>query len=214
LTETLRDGPPTVTGIDHGFSFPTRYFARYKIATDWDSFLEDFCAHCPADQKGATVEQLLGQSDALALRAGDARWRRTVEVLAGGAKSVFHFGVPGSVAKSTHAGLPWLKLMRHELQARLHIWPFDGWDPPANTHVIAEVYPALWSAEFSCRGLSGDQRDAHAIAAWLQKADAKGLLASTFVPKLTEEERSAAALEGWILGVTWSVSPHSRWLTR
>ena len=28
------------------------------------------------------------------------------------AKSVFHFDVQGSVAKSTHAGLPWIKALR------------------------------------------------------------------------------------------------------
>jgi hypothetical protein len=33
------------------------------------------------------------------------------EIRAGAAKSVFHFDVPGSVAKSTHAGLPWLRYL-------------------------------------------------------------------------------------------------------
>jgi hypothetical protein len=37
---------------------------------------------------------------------GNARWRRLTEERAGGAKSVFHFDVQGSVAKSTHAGIP------------------------------------------------------------------------------------------------------------
>ncbi len=41
-------------------------------------------------------------------RAGSTRWRRLTEERAGSAKSVFHFDVPGSVAKSTHAGIPWL----------------------------------------------------------------------------------------------------------
>jgi hypothetical protein len=38
-----------------------------------------------------------------------------------GAKSVFHFDVPGSVAKSTHAGLPWLKYLRQKMGERVHI---------------------------------------------------------------------------------------------
>lgn len=212
LKDTLRDGTPTITGIDHGFSFPERYFAHHGLARNWDAFLADFCAHCPADQQDATIDKLRAAQGSLALRGGDARWRRTAEMLAGGAKSVFHFGVPGSVAKSTHAGLPWLKQLRDASTTQLHVWPFDGWKPAPGTSVIAEVYPALWSAEFPHEGLTDDQRDAYAIAAWLQRADVQGTLDAAFQPKLTEEEKSAAAIEGWILGVTWSVSPHARWL--
>jgi hypothetical protein len=53
---------------------------------------------------------------------GDARWRRLTEERAGGAKSVFHFDVQGSVAKSTHAGIPWLRFIRERLG---DFWPFD-----------------------------------------------------------------------------------------
>jgi hypothetical protein len=49
------------------------------------------------------------------------------------------------VAKSTHAGIPWLRFIRQHLGSRVHFWPFDGWDVPAGRSVIAEVYPALWS---------------------------------------------------------------------
>ena len=65
-----------------------------------------------------------------AARQGNARWRRLTEERAGGAKSVFHFDVQGSVAKSTHAGIPWLRFIRRQLGARVHFWPFDGWDIP------------------------------------------------------------------------------------
>ena len=50
-----------------------------------------------------------------AARMGNARWRRLTEERAGGAKSVFHFDVQGSVAKSTHAGIPWLRFIRQRL---------------------------------------------------------------------------------------------------
>lgn len=213
LTETLRDGKPAIVGVDHGFSFPLRYFLHHGLAQGWEAFLSDFCAHCPADQEDTTIDALRASRDRLGLRAGDARWRRTAEVLAGGAKSVFHFGVPGSVAKSTHAGLPWLKHLRDELRRGVHIWPFDGWMPAPGKSVIAEVYPALWSDEFPHEGLTSDQRDAYAIASWLQRADARDTLAAALQPKLTDEERRAAAIEGWILGVTWSMSPHARWLS-
>ncbi len=214
LTETLQGDSPTIVGLDHGFSFPLQYFSHHGLAHDWDAALADFYAHCPADREGVTIDALRGAPEYLAARTGDARWRRTVEVLTGGAKSVFHFGVPGSVAKSTHAGLPWLKAMRDRLHGRLHVWPFDGWMPAPDSSVIAEVYPALWSADFPHEGLTSDQHDAYAIAAWLQRADARGTLATALQPKLSEEEKSAAAVEGWILGVTWSLSPHARWLAR
>ena len=87
-----------------------------------------------------------------AARMGNARWRRLTDERAGGAKSVFHFDVQGSVAKSTHAGIPWLRLIRQRLGHRVHFWPFDGWDIPAGHSAIAEVYPALWSRSFAAHG--------------------------------------------------------------
>ena len=61
----------------------------------------------------------------------------------GGAKSVFHFDVQGSVAKSTHSGIPWLRYIRDQLGKRVHFWPFDGWDVPAGHSAIAEAYQNL-----------------------------------------------------------------------
>lgn len=49
-----------------------------------------------------------------AARCGHSRWRRLTEIRAGG-KSVVHFDVPGSAAKSTHAGIPWLRFLRKRL---------------------------------------------------------------------------------------------------
>ncbi len=46
---------------------------------------------------------------------GGPLWRRLSEERSGSAKSVFHFNVPGSVAKSTHAGLPWLRFIRQRV---------------------------------------------------------------------------------------------------
>jgi hypothetical protein len=87
-----------------------------------------------------------------AARTGNARWRRLTEERAGGAKSVFHFDVQGSVAKSTHAGIPWLRFIRQRPGARVHFWPFDGWDIPAGRSAIAEVYPSLWRRGFAPEG--------------------------------------------------------------
>jgi hypothetical protein len=73
--------------------------------------------------------------------SGDSSWRRLAERRAGRAKSVFHFDVPGSVAKSTHAGLPWLLFIRRQLGKRIHFWPFDGWEIPGGKSAIVETYP-------------------------------------------------------------------------
>jgi hypothetical protein len=88
-----------------------------------------------------------GMEGNAAARMGDPKWRRLTEE-GTRAKSVFHFDVPGSVAKSTFAGLPWLRFIRGQLGSRVHVWPFDGWAIPAGRSAIAEVYPSLWSRSF------------------------------------------------------------------
>ena len=56
------------------------------------------------------------------------------------------------MAKSTHAGIPWLRFIRQRLGERVHFWPFDGWEIPAGRSAVAEVYPALWSRGFAREG--------------------------------------------------------------
>jgi hypothetical protein len=80
------------------------------------------------------------------------------------AKSVFHSDVQGSVAKSTHAGLPWLRYIRPQHGTAVHFWPFDGWVPPHGQSVIAEVYPALWSKALESEGRNTHQHDAYSVA--------------------------------------------------
>ncbi len=78
----------------------------YQLPLNWDLFLEDFHAHWPTDERFTYVDFVRDGSKAKGMaRSGSAKWRRLVEIRAG-AKSVFHFDAPGSVAKSTHAGLP------------------------------------------------------------------------------------------------------------
>ena len=132
---------------------------------------------------------------------GNARWRRLTEERTAGAKSVFHFAVKGSVAKSTHAGIPWLRYIRQRMGDRVHFWPFDGWDIPEGRSAVAEVYPALWSHSFCREKRTGDQHDAYSIAAWLRDADGDGSLATFFNPSLSPLDRTKAEIEGWILGV-------------
>jgi hypothetical protein len=202
LRDRLAERIPTVVGIDHGFSFPMRYFETHRLPLDWGYFLEDFQLHWPTDGDRVYVDFIReGALGAGAARTGDARWRRLTELATRRAKSVFHFDVQGSVAKSTHAGLPWLRYLRAERKSGVHFWPFDGWDIPPDHSVIVEAYPALWSALFPREDRTQDQHDAFSIAAWLARADANGELAQHFQPPLTDAERAVAAVEGWILGV-------------
>ena len=201
LVERLTGGDATLVGIDHGFSFPIRYFEKHWLQPDWPLFLDDFQRHWPTDEHIYVSMIRDGAHGDAAARSGNTRWRRITEARAGGAKSVFHFDVPGSVATSTHAGLPWLRFLRQQLGERVHFWPFDGWEIPAECSAIAEVYPRLWSGEFPRGSRSGDQHDAYSVAAWLRRADLDGNLAEFFAPELTFHERAVAGVEGWILGV-------------
>lgn len=198
----LRDGPPTLVGIDHAFSFPLRYFEQHGLPHDWPRFLEDFHHHWPTDEDDTSVEFVRqGHRGSGAARDGNARWRRVTDVRARG-KSVFHFDVQGSVAKSTHSGLPWLRYLRGALATQIHFWPFDGWTPPPGHSVIAEVYPALWSRTYRVDGRSPDQHDAYSAARWMQERDAAGELMAHFHPQLDTAELDLAQVEGWILGLS------------
>ena len=189
-------------GIDHGFSFPLRYFESHRLPREWPAFLDDFQRHWPTDADGVRVEFVRdGRVGNGAARSGDTRWRRLAEEWAGAAKSVFHFDVEGSVAKSTHAGLPWLRRLRQGLGDRVHFWPFDGWTIPPDRSAVAEVYPSLWSRSLAREARGPDQHDAFAVAESLRRADRDGSLAGWLDPPLAPEERSQAEIEGWILGV-------------
>ena len=202
LVERVSENVATLVGIDHGFSFPLRYFEEHGLELDWPAFLEDFQHHWPTDEDSTYVDFVReGAVGNGAARMGNTRWRRLTEERAGGAKSVFHFDVQGSVAKSTHSGIPWLRFIRQQLGARVHFWPFDGWDIPDGRSAVAEVYPALWSRGFARGERTGDQHDAFSIAAWLSRADHDGSLAGFLNPDLASPERTAVQVEGWILGV-------------
>jgi len=201
LVERLSETSLTLVGIDHGFSFPLRYFEKYGLPHDWTAFLNDFQEHWPTDEACTYVDFVRdGAFGNGAARCGDSRWRRITEVRAG-AKSVFHFDVPGSVAKSTHAGIPWLRYLRTRTGGRAHFWPFDGWEVPQGKSAVAEVYPALWSHSFPRNGRNSDQQDAYAAAEWLRRSDQDRSLVQFLSPSLTAHERNVAEIEGWILGI-------------
>jgi hypothetical protein len=179
-----------------------RYFEKYGLPDDWPAFLDDFQRHWPTDEDHMYVDFVReGVCGNGAARCGDSRWRRLTELRLRGPKSVFHFDVPGSVAKSTHAGLPWLRYLRRASGDCVHFWPFDGWEVPAGRSAVVEIYPALWSRERPSAGRTPDQHDAWTVAACLRRADLDGSLATFLEPSLTPVERNVARVEGWILGV-------------
>ncbi|MGH7779496.1 MAG: hypothetical protein ACREQR_06700 [Candidatus Binataceae bacterium] len=206
LVARLTAGVPTLIGIDHGFSFPLEYFEKYGLPHDWPAFLDDFRLRWPTDRNYTYVDFVRkGETGDGAARSGNSRWRRLAELRTGAAKSVFHFDVPGSVAKSTHAGLPWLRYIREHAAGRVHFWPFDGWNAPAGKSVVAEVYPSLWSRNYPREDRTSDQHDAYCVAAWMRCADLDGSLQRFLSPYLMPDERKKAEIEGWILGTAGSL---------
>jgi hypothetical protein len=202
LAGLLTESGPTLVGIDHGFSFPICYFETHGILPDWRVFLEDFQKHWPTDADDNYVDFIRdGRAGMGHKRQGNTRWRRLTELRAGAAKSVFHFDVQGSVAKSTHSGIPWLRYLGNSLAGKIHFWPFDGWELPEGKSVLVEVYPSLWSKAFASEGRTPDQHDAYSVAEWLRRADRDGSLTGFTQPSLLPGEKAVAQVEGWILGV-------------
>jgi hypothetical protein len=152
LVDRLSEGPLTLVGIDHAFSFPLQYFEQYGLPLDWPSFLGDFQRHWPTDEEiyvDFVRDGSVGNGEA---RSGDTQWRRVTELRAHTAKSLFQFDVKGSAAKSTHAGIPWLRHIRQQAKNHVHFWPFEGRSVRSNCSVVAEVYPALCNRTFPSAG--------------------------------------------------------------
>lgn len=195
LTLAADRSQPVIVGIDHALGLPHAYLTRHRIER-YDRFLDDLVEHWPCDRR--TVE---------ACRAGNPRGGspdelRLTERWAHGSASVFRFDVQGSVAKSTFAGLPWIRQLRRRLQDGLFVWPFDGWTPPPDVSVLAEVFPTCFRRRFAPDCRTPHERDALVVAAWLQRVNGRGELGRYLDPPLTPDERQIAGREGWILGVT------------
>jgi len=207
LLERLQTGERLLIGLDHGFSFPETYFRRYGL-TSWLQFLDDFCRYWPTDQPYCYVDfirdgnwwdrhpKLPGE------RTGETSWFRLCEQWTSSAKSVFLFDVQGSVAKSTHTGIPWLRFLRQQAGEKLFFWPFDGWQPTEGQSVIVEIYPSIFRNRYPREGRTVDQQDAYAVARWMEETVRKNALNHYLNPPLTLVERQTAALEGWILGIS------------
>jgi hypothetical protein len=192
-------GEPAIVGIDHAFSFPVAYLDRHRL-TDWDQFLDDFCKHWPTYEDFGFVDRYREGNRRSGTKADGLR---LTEKWTSSAKCVFQFDCQGTVAKSSHAGIPWLHFLRHrpELAGKLHFWPFDGFDVPPGRSVVAEVYPSIFRNRYPRDDRNGDQQDAYATARWLREMDERQALVRYFHPSLSADDRQLARREGWILGV-------------
>lgn len=193
LLSQVTGGEPVIVGIDHAFSFPQTYMDRHDLKS-WEAFLEDFEENWPTDR--FAVRELLPGNP----RSGDPDEHRLTGQWTAFPKSVFHWDIQDSLAKATHAGLPWIDYLRRA-RDRVHFWPFDGWEVKKGKSVIAEVRPARLRNRYRKDGLNPQEQDAYAVCRWLQERDQLGLLSAYFTPPLSKEEKERAGLEGWILGV-------------
>lgn len=200
LCEEIAERGPSLIGVDHAFGFPESYLDRYRLRS-WPSFLRDFVQAWPTDQKEQTVEDVRRSQRGPGKRIGKPTELRLTERWTTSAKSVFQFDVQGQVAKSTHAGLPWLYRLRNKFGDRLHFWPFDGWEIPTDTSVIAEVYPSLTRNRYDRDARTVDQQDAYSVSRWLAEMDCRGEMKRFLSPPLSRAEMRLARREGWILGV-------------
>lgn len=186
-----------IAGLDFSFSLPLSYFRRYGLLS-WDAFLADFLEHWPTDKDDVTVEGLRNGN----ARTGTPDELRTTERRTSSAKSNFQFDIQGQVAKSTHAGIPWLYRIRQAVGKKVHFWPFDGWEVRKGRSVVVEVYPSILRRRYHQQDRTADQHDAYAVARWLKEVGWGRLLDDVyFGPPMTGKERKIAELEGWILGV-------------
>ena len=216
LVEQLKQGPPTLVGIDHAFSFPLKYFQLHPhlLEGNWDDFLDDFRSYWPTDRRGVQVrDQYIQQVRRMMeieegeYRFGVPNWFRLTDPSE--ASLVFDFlEKGGEVATMTHAGLPWLRYMRRNLKkANVHFWPFDGWEICGRPSVVVEVYPAIWKKDadgkkkdVGAKGNTPHRKDANLIGRWMWEADNADQLREYFRPKLDEAECNRARREGWIFG--------------
>ena len=77
LVEILSDDISTLVGIDHGFSFPFRYFEFHLLKPEWPDFLDDFQSTGPPTTTTPTsilcaLEMLVKVRRAREMPAGDA----------------------------------------------------------------------------------------------------------------------------------------------
>lgn len=200
LLETLDGGGRTIIGIDHAFSLPESALEILAVDT-WERLLEHTW-DCWRTHERPVREafEACGLTEQYSRVLDEGRGLRLTEKWVGGAASPLVFTGMQNVGHSTHAGLPWLRKLRQELGDQITFWPFDSFERRGSRHVVAEVYPALFSKRYDVPTENTHERDAAAVCHWLRDHDGRASLAGYFDPPLKAEELEQAQVEGWVLG--------------
>jgi len=129
------------------------------------------------------------------------REKRLIEELIPRTQSVFKLGGAGAVGLQSLYGIHQLALLNEELQGdgiELFFWPFDGFIPPSDRHVVLELYPGIIN-----KGTKSDRNDTVACVRWLKDADSKGDLSGYFHHPVPDHMYGRIREEGWIPGITF-----------
>jgi metallothiol transferase len=223
LLQAHREGKRVLFGVDHSYSFPSGFYEAVtgRQQTSWDDLLDLLPPHAKPREWAAAINALLVEKMDLPLGSAGPFWganfkpqerdpkfphhevnlpeRRLVELRDRRLKPIYKLGGAGSVGLQSLFGIPQLARLRRfcrEHDIPLHAWPFDGWELPANGHVLAEVYPTLYN-----HGTRTDENDAAACVTHLAACDAQAKLLPLFQPELPPADRARAQLEGWVLGI-------------
>jgi hypothetical protein len=183
-----------LVGVNHRFSFPASYFEQQGVRS-WQELLAN--REALTDEGEGPFVEAARFNDGL---PGPERGWRMTERWGNSLTCMFQFAVRG-LNDSSHSALPWLRRIREQAGSRLHVWPFDGWIPPDDRSVIAEVHPLQPPNCYPQKGRGPAEQNAYAISRWLLEADELGILTGYLLPQLPERICRAAAVEGWILGV-------------
>ena len=159
LIDQATSGKPFVAGLDFSFWLRLPYFQHHGL-TNRDDVVADFVEHWSIDREDATVD---GRRRGNA-RTGTSDEFRVMERWRSSAKSNIQFDVQGQVAKSTHAGIPWLWRMRSAVGKKVHFRPFDGWQVRQGKSVIAEVYPPVLRRRYPAENRTADRQEPTASA--------------------------------------------------
>ena len=143
LVEWLAEDVPTLAGIDHGFSFPLRYFEAHRLLPKWSRFLDDFQRHWPTDEDHTYVQFVRDGIHGNGARMGNARWRREIGLSLGRAR------IGGEIHPRRHSLATFYpSAPRHP---HVHFWPFDGWDIQAGSLGHRGSLPGANETEFRAR---------------------------------------------------------------
>ena len=125
--------------------------------------------------------------------------RRLVERAMPRMKPVYQIGGIGAGGFQALYGIRYLAGLRNfcfEKQILLHCWPFDGWKPPEDSHVLIEIYPGFYN-----QGTKSDHNDAVSCVNWFKSRLTQNQFSRLFNPPLSEQAQSVVRREGWIPGI-------------